>query len=257
MDRGLTARVERFAGLPEASAALAQRVVEASLEATARSGRFTLAVSGGKTPEGLFHLLGGPRRPEVPWGATHLFWVDERAVPPEDPRSNFGATVGPLLGAGQLPPDRVHRIRGELADPATAAGEYEGTLRRLLATPPAEPPATFDLVLLGIGPDGHTASLFPGSPALEVRDRWTAAVPAPAVDPRVPRVTLTLPAINAAREVAFLVSGADKADALASILSAPPGAAVGLPAGRVRPRERLTWFTDRLAAPRGPGSGPK
>ncbi|MCI4331923.1 MAG: 6-phosphogluconolactonase [Thermoplasmata archaeon] len=237
-----------FSDLDEAARALAERVVRAADDAVARSGRFTLAISGGKTPEPLFGLLGGPWAKRMPWTRTELFWVDERAVGPDDPESNYGGARASLLAEHPLRPEQVHRISGETPDPESAAKAYELELRSFFADTVPPVPFTFDLVLLGIGPDGHTASLFPGSPVLEERIAWVRAVPTPVVIPRVPRITLTLPAINAAHEAAFLVGGADKAPALRSILSNPDARETSLPAARVQPRDRLEWFVDRAAA---------
>jgi 6-phosphogluconolactonase len=245
---GLRPEVSVFPDLEGAATALAARVVEVARGSVNRGGRFSIAISGGKSPVPLFDLLGGEFRSRLPWPRTHVFWVDERAVPPDDARSNYGLALRTLLRSTPLEPDHVHRIHAE-ADPLKAAADaYERELREYFGPELAVKSGTFDLVLLGMGAEGHTASLFPGSPALEERDRWVDPVPAPPAEPPVPRVTLTLPALNRAREVDFLVAGADKAVAVRSVLASGPGDPTGLPAARVCPSFRLGWYLDRAAA---------
>lgn len=240
--------------LPDAerlAAAAAEEFVRAALEASAERGRFAVAVSGGSTPLRLFRLLArrGHLTPPgpLPWGAIHWFWVDERCVPAEDEQSNYGAWRRAVAGA-PIGEERIHRIGGER--PATdAAACYESELRAWFGELVEEP--QFDLVLLGMGNDGHTASLFPGSEALAEVERWAVA---PRVYPSGPaRVTLTLPAINAARRVVFLVSGGEKAETLRRVLDDP---AAGLPAQAVQPADgQLTWLVDAAAAAAFSGSG--
>ncbi len=206
------------------------------------SGRFAVALAGGSTPRALYALLADPRAPyreALPWARTHVFFGDERTVPPDHPESNYGTAREALLARVPIPPENVHRIRGE-EDPVAAARSYEDDLRAFFGRPPR-----FDLVLLGLGADGHTASLFPGSPALE-EPRLVAAPFVPALGAR--RITLTLPALDAASRVVFLVSGATKAPAVALILSGGPGSEA-LPAARVRPLDgTVLWLVDRAAA---------
>lgn len=231
--------VEVFTDAPALVRVAAERVVRAAEEAVDRRGRFTIALSGGSTPRPLYDLLGGPFRERVPWERTEIYFGDERCVPPAHPDSNFAAARQALLG--YVPLARVHRIEGELP-PERAAANYDATLR---AAFPDDLAPTFDVVLLGVGPDGHTASLFPGSPALEERERWAVAVPAPStVAPHVPRVTVTLPPIERAREVWFLAAGADKRDVLRRLLDGDGG---DLPAARVHGALRTSWLLDRAA----------
>ncbi|WP_242360504.1 6-phosphogluconolactonase [Anaeromyxobacter sp. SG17] len=215
-----------------------------ALAAVAASGRFAVALSGGATPRAVYALLADPAAPyrdALPWARTHVFFGDERAVPPDDPRSNYGMARGALLSSVALPPENVHRIRGE-DEPGAAARSYEDALRAFFGVAPR-----FDLLLLGMGADGHTASLFPGSPAIDEPSRLVAAVPAPAAGPA--RITLTLRALQAAARAVFLVSGAQKAPALARVLSGASGAEA-LPAARVRPAHgSVLWLVDRAAAP--------
>jgi 6-phosphogluconolactonase len=208
-------------------------------------GRFAVALSGGSTPRRLNRILAeDPYRREVPWKSVHLFWGDERHVPPSDPQSNYRMVRETLLSRVDIPASNVHRIEAE-RDPDEAAMLYEEKLRRSFALVDAGPPR-FDLVFLGMGADGHTASLFPGTDVLEVRDRWVAA-------PWVPqllayRITMTVPVFEAAAAVLFLVSGAEKAQTLLAVLdpSTPPEA---FPCLRVRPRQgELIYLVDRAAA---------
>jgi 6-phosphogluconolactonase len=228
------ADIRRFESPEELAAAAAERIRRAA--ADARLPRFTLVLAGGGTPQPVYRRLAAD--PETPWGRTLLFQGDERCVPRDAPESNWGAALRALAGA-PIPEAAVFAVRGELP-PAEAAAEYEGRIRAVFGLPAAEtaPPA-FDLILLGMGPDGHTASLFPGSPALDERRRWVTHTPAPPLEPRVPRVTMTLPVLNAARQVVFLVAGRQKLDILDEILRNPEESARRYPAARIR---RAVWF---------------
>lgn len=224
----------------------AEELARRAEAAIAARGRFTLALAGGGTPRRLYALLADPGEPwrgRLPWAMTHVFFGDERHVHPDHPDSNYGMARAALLSKVPLPPDRVHRIRGEVTDAAAAAADYERELRRVFDLAPGERPR-LDVVLLGMGPDGHTASLFPGSDALEERTRLAAA---PWVERlRAHRITLTLPVLDEARAVIFLVAGADKAERVAQVLG---GAGGELPAARVRPvRGDLLWLLDAAAA---------
>ena len=212
--------------------------------AIARQGQFSVALAGGSTPKALYELLAQPPFVEqIDWSRVQVFWGDERCVPPEHPDSDYGMAYRALLGPLALPASQVHRLRGEI-DPAQAALDYEIELRVHFA---GQAWPRFDLVLLGMGEDGHTASLFPGSPALGEQQRWVLAVehttPPP---PLVTRLTLTLPALNAAAEIIFMVTGANKQARLAQALG---GLAGDLPAQRIQPVDgRLRWLVDRDAA---------
>ena len=222
--------------------AVARHVVTCAAEAISATGRFTLALSGGSTPRAAYQLLATEAfARQVEWGRVQVLWGDERCVPPDDPRSNYRMSKEALLDRVPIPPPQIHRIRGE-DDPEQAAEEYERTLRSLLTK------GTVDLVLLGLGDDGHTASLFPGQPAVHETARWVVAVPAP--DATMWRITLTPPVLNAARNVTFVVSGANKAARLQQVLQGP-FAPDTLPAQAVRPAQgRLTWMLDQAAAGR-------
>jgi len=226
--------------------AAAEEITQSAETAIAAEGRFTIALSGGSTPRPIYRLLAEePYRDRIRWERVHVFWGDERHVPPGDPESNFGMAHDELLSKVPLPADNIHRVRAEKADAERAAHEYEWTLRSAFNLDEGQVPR-FDLVLMGIGPDGHTASLFPGSDA--VRER-TRLVVAPWVSAQSSfRITMTLPVFNRAACALFVVSGDEKAEALRSVLEGDlqPDR---FPAQGVRPDEgRLLWFGDRAAA---------
>jgi 6-phosphogluconolactonase len=240
-------RVHVYPDLGRASKALAEVLVRLATEAVAERGRFRCVISGGHTPLPLFDLLAGPRGRGMPWGETEVFFADERCVPPRHSDSNFGAAWAAFLSMVPIPRRQVHRVRGELRPPSRAASEYA----RLLGSPSGPRgvgKARFDVVLLGIGPDGHTASLFPNSPALRERQRTVVSVRRPAEPPYVPRVTMTLPALRSSHAVLFLVSGRDKAAALRGTLHARSKGSPRWPASLVRSSGAVRWFVDRYAA---------
>ncbi len=203
---------------------------------------FSLALAGGSTPRTLYRVLARDYRDAIPWTRVHLFWGDERYVPQDDPRSNYRLVRETLLDGVATPPEHVHPIPTDFPTPDDAARAYEGTLRAHFSDPLPQ----FDLILLGMGAEGHTASLFPHSPAVEERTRWVVAVRAP-VEPAV-RLTLTLPVLNAAVSVFVLVTGGEKAETLRRVLTEPPDA-LARPASAVRPAGgTLVWWTDEAAA---------
>ncbi|HEV8307116.1 MAG TPA: 6-phosphogluconolactonase [Methylomirabilota bacterium] len=228
----------------------AARVADLARQAVAARGRFAVALAGGATPRPAFRRLARePLRSAVPWGRTEVFWSDERCVAPEHPESNYRLARETLLDAVPIPAERVHRITGEAPDPAAAAAAYETEIARVLGGRPGGPPPDFDLVMLGIGADGHTASLFPGTAALAERIRWVVATRVPTLSV-ADRITLTYPILNRAACVLFLVVGADKAPALRAILEEPPDPE-RLPAQGVRPDAGgPVWLVDRAAAAR-------
>ncbi|MBW3660268.1 MAG: 6-phosphogluconolactonase [Gemmatimonadetes bacterium] len=236
----------------------ARRVAEAARASTAARGRFAVALSGGSTPRPLFERLADPTRGQaVAWEIAHVFWADERCVPQDHEDSNYRLANEALLEAVAIPPERVHRIHGEELDPEEAAARYERELRETLSVPPRATPH-LDLVLLGLGPDGHTASLFPDSEALDRADRLVVEVAAsePRMQPPVvERITLTPRAINAAYEVLFLVTGEAKAPAVAAVLEGPREPA-RWPAQAIDPLEgRVSWLLDAAAAAKLAGLG--
>lgn len=238
--------LQTFANLEELSRAAAARFTQLCREQTAGGDTFTAALSGGSTPQRLYEILGGAEFSDaIPWDSVHLFQVDERCVPPDHPESNYRRIREALLGRIPIPPANVHRIRAELPDPEDAARLYVQDLGRVVPVAAGEVPR-LDLVFLGMGADGHTASLFPGSPALAERSKWACASFVEKL--HVSRVTMTYPVLNAAREIIFLVAGPDKAEALRSVLEGPheperlPSQGIRLVDGR------LKWYVDAAAA---------
>lgn len=225
----------------DVAAAAADSFVTAAWNAIRKRGRFLVALSGGRTPHSAFHLLrAAPRVTQVAWERVEILWSDERAVPPDDPASNYGAARESLLAhLPGLRAEAVHPMPGAAADLDRAARDYEDELRRVAGAAVDEVP-TLDLVWLGMGVDGHTASLCPGDDALMITDRLVVATWPPGYD--TPRLTLTYPVLNAARQVTFLVTGADKAETLAAVRGG-----ADLPAARVR-AERVSWLVDAAAA---------
>lgn len=233
--------------------AAAQHFLDCAQQAIEQRGRFTVALSGGSTPRALYERLAQPdMRDRIDWTLIHVFWGDERTVPPDHAESNYRMAYDALLDHVPIPGKNIHRISGEMA-PAAAASEYEANLRRFFATGRKDSSgpvrARFDLVLLGMGDDGHTASLFPGAPAITEQRHWVAAYLVEKLG--VWRISLTPLAINAARQVTFLVTGQAKAVRLNQVLYGPYHPHI-LPAQVVRPDEgRLLWMVDEAAAGRG------
>ena len=220
----------------------AEFIVGVAREAVAGRGRFSVALSGGGTPRRTYELLAQPHfRDEVDWARSHIFWGDERCVAPDDPRSNARLAKGALLDHVPVPAGQVHPMDCR-PSPAAGAQCYEALLREFFA--PGEP--RFDLILLGLGENGHTASLFPGAPVLAETKRWVAAVYVAEQDLR--RLTLTAPLINQAQAVAFLVAGAAKAAVVREVI-AGPWDPKRLPAQLIRPESgQLHWLLDQASA---------
>ena len=205
-------------------------------------GRFTIAVSGGSTPLRLFELLGTSFRKDIEWGRTEIFWADERCVPPDDKDSNYKGAQDALLARVDIPPENVHRIRGEIP-PEEGAREYEEELLRCFGS--AGLPA-FDLVILGVGEDGHTASLFPDAPSLSEEKRF--AIPVYAGKMKCWRITLTLPVLNNAATILFLVTGQKKAGILREIYEDREKGPT-YPASLIEPvNGEAIWLVDREAS---------
>lgn len=229
--------VEEREALSERGADLFERK---AIEAVEKEGWFFVALSGGTTPRAMHRRF--VSRPSIPWQAVHLFWGDERCVPVDDPSSNYGAAREDFLGGVPLPAERIHPMPAHMS-PGQGAVRYERELKHTFG-PGEEGLAVFDLVFLGVGKDGHTASLFPGQESLEERERLVVAVKGG--DPEVDRLTFTFPVINRAREVIFMVSGREKAAVVKGVIEAGEER---FPASRVRPESgMLTWLLDREAA---------
>lgn len=241
--------VRAYPDLGSLSRAAAESLVALAHRAVAERGRFAVALAGGTTPRLLYALLANKYREQIPWPQVHLFWGDERCVPPDHSESNFAMVSQSLISKVPVPPENIHRIPAEVAPPEKAAEAYEQTLRECFHPLVREGSFfSFDVALLGVGADGHTASLFPGDPILEERERWVAAVLAPPSSPPRRRITLTLPVINRANHVFFLVSGAGKRAAVRSILDTPEKAIKLYPAAMVRPRQQVVWFIDETTS---------
>ena len=227
----------------------AEEFMRCAREAVAARGRFTVTLSGGSTPKRMFEMLAEPPyRDQVDWAKTHIFWGDERSVPPDHRDSNYRMANEALLSRVPIPAGQVHRIEAERKDRDAAAREYQAIIAKTFGVAPDGEPPAFDLVLLGMGPDGHTASLFPHTAALNETKRWVVVNFVPKFN--TDRVTLTTPILNKAREVLFLVAGADKAEPLAEVLEGPADPA-RLPSQLDQAHDGAApWFVDRLAVAR-------
>lgn len=223
--------------LASASAALVARVAGQSVKTR---GAFSLVLSGGSTPRRTYELLAGAFAPLVPWDRTHVFFSDERVVPVSDSRNNYAMARDALLSRVPVPARQVHPMPTEGASPSDLAARYEGTLRSHGA---------LDLAVMGMGADGHTASLFPEDSALSEPERWVLAVRAPEGTEVRDRLTLTLPALSRVRHVVFLVTGAEKRSTVARVLRpARGGDETPLPAALVRGAHATSWLLDAAAA---------
>jgi 6-phosphogluconolactonase len=224
------------------SLAAAEMFVDLGSQAIASRGRFSVALSGGNTPRRLYEILAtSPKREQIRWESIHVFWGDERCVPADDPRSNFRMARKTLLDHVPVPANQIHPIQGELS-PVLAAAQYETELRSFFG----DQPPILDLILLGLGENGHTASLFPHSPVLDEKERWMGEVFL--AEQSMYRVTMTASFINRSKEVIFLVSGTEKAIALQSVLE---GAYQPheLPAQLIHPNDaHPIWLVDKAAS---------
>jgi 6-phosphogluconolactonase len=235
--------VHTFASLEHLSRAAADRIIRVAQGAVEARGKFSWVLSGGRTPASLYRCLTqNPWRGAFPWAQTHIFWGDERWVKPDDPESNYASAHSALLEHVPVPAMQIHPMPTFAASPEEGAREYEMELQAYFSG--REP--VFDLVLLGLGADGHTASLFPGSgPATP--EAWVAATWAPGNSPAPRRLTLTLNLFNRARAVMFLIAGEEKRARVRELLEEPE-LANSYPAGQVRAQERMIWFLDHAAA---------
>jgi 6-phosphogluconolactonase len=241
--------------VPDADAlarAAADEFLVYAWEAIRARGRFTAALAGGDTPRATYAQIAASWKAwsdgPFDWGRVHLFWGDERHVPPDDPRSNYGMARESLISRVPIPPANIHAVPAALPDPRDAASRYEAGLRDFFELDARAFPR-FDLVILGMGADGHTASLFPGGEALEEQHRLAVATPGPGAGIGEWRITLTLPVLNRAASVLVLVSGAGKAATLHRALEGPETEPL-LPVQRLNPDSgSLVWMVDREAAP--------
>lgn len=232
-----------FPDLEALSRAALEELLSIMQDAVEQRGRFAVALSGGRTPAKLYALWAQAENCGVhtPWDRVHLFWSDERWVPHDDPLSNFRMAREILIAHVPIPAANVHPMPTDLPSAGECAEAYESELRKFFGS---YPPA-FDLQLLGLGPEGHTASLFPGSPALEEKERWVVAVEAPARPSQ--RLTLTPVVLNQGRNTFFLVSGAGKREVIGALRSEPASKPSRYPVGRIQPAGRVLWLLDEAA----------
>jgi len=232
-----------FRSTDEMIAGAADAFARRTIDAFSTRGSCVIALSGGMTPRPLYRLLADPDRPwsqQIPWSGIHVIWSDERCVPPNHEHSNYFTAYQTLLRHVPIPPANIHRMRGE-SPPTEACREYEERLRSLAALRGDPAHLRVDLVLLGVGRDGHTASLFPNHPALAESKLWVSAVNVQAEPPQ--RLTLTLPLLNHARHVLFLVAGREKRDLVTKLRRGDE-----LPATQVTPHDgEVTWYFDNEA----------
>jgi 6-phosphogluconolactonase len=228
------------------AAALAQTAARRLIDRVSHGNRAAACLTGGASPLGLYRLLAeDPLRSEVPWELVHWFMGDDRFVPESDPLSNMGAARRAFLDSVPVPQQSIHPIPTAANNPDNAARRYEDELKQFYGADRLDPGRPlFDIVLMGLGPDGHTASLFPNSPVLEERQHWVVGVPKAGMEPFVPRVTLTFPALASTREMLFLVDSADKRRIIARVF-----AGEDLPAHRAYAQGDLVWLMIRAAAP--------
>jgi 6-phosphogluconolactonase len=231
-----------FPDLEALSRALLDETLPILKDAVAKRGRFSIALAGGHTPAKMYAMWAEKYSTQTPWDKVHLFWGDERYVPQDDLLSNYRMTRETLISRVPLPAANVHPVQTNLAPPEKAAEAYEAELRKFFGSAPPE----FDVQLLGLGIEGHTASLFPNSPALDEKQRWVVPVTAPAEPPR--RLTFTPIVLNCGRNTFFLVAGANKREIMAALRNEPEGKPSQYPAGRIRPTGRLLWLLDQAAA---------
>jgi 6-phosphogluconolactonase len=231
--------------LEQVSSAATEEVIQISVDAVEKRGLFRIALSGGSTPKTLYSKLATDQdlKKQMPWQNTHFFWSDERTVPPDHPESNYRMVHEAMLKHVPVSETQIHRIHAETEDDNRAAEEYEKEIRQHFnETPPAVP--QFDLILLGMGPDGHTASLFPGTEALKEQKRLVVSNWVPKFNTH--RITFTVPLINHAANVIFLLCGEDKAATLKAVLEGPYDPEV-YPSQLIKPEGQLIWFVDQAA----------
>jgi 6-phosphogluconolactonase len=222
----------------------AKRIAADITRAIDRRGICSLVLSGGSTPEPVYRQLATL---DISWHAVHIFWGDDRHVPPDSADSNYQMARETLLNQISIPQENIHRIHTEFMSAEDAAEEYEQAIRNFATEYMREDEVTslvpsFDIVLLGIGPDGHTASLFPHDPVLKEEERLVAATEVPELEPRRQRITMTFPLLNTAREVLFLASGRAKQEIIDTILSRPEAAALMYPSAWITPRDQRTFM---------------
>ena len=244
--------VQQFENIEQASIAAVEQIVNIANSAVLKKGFCTIVLAGGQTPQQTYELLSEPSRTDqMPWRQSHFFWGDERWLASTHPDSNFFMAHKALLSKVQIPPENTHQIPTGHQNPEIGADIYERHLRDFFHSKPQTETIrisenitfpSFDLVILGMGTDGHTASLFPGSNFLDEKEKWVTAVKEGTGSPPVPRITLTLPVLNQAKNIIFLISGNRKKEILDTILDKPEEAKMIYPAAHVKPQENLIWI---------------
>jgi 6-phosphogluconolactonase len=241
----MTGQIKKFRNLRELSSIAAHEITNLANKTVSAKGVFYLALSGGNTPRTLYHLLGTTYAKAIPWKSMHIFFCDERYVPHDDKRSNYRMVKEELLDFVPIPKENVHPIPTGYSDPTEAARIYDNELREYFRTErnmSGNQPSSFDLVLLGMGREGHTASLFPGSTALDEKEVWALSVEVSVNPPR--RITLTYPILNSAEAVYFLISGPDKGEVMRRLMDGANDFH-DLPAAGIQPASgNLTWWLD-------------
>lgn len=231
-----------FPDIEALSSAAMQETIRIMHDAVKQRGRFAIALSGGHTPAKMYGLWAEKYSGETPWEKVHLFWGDERYVPQDDLLSNYRMTKETLLSRVPIPAANVHPVPTNIAPQDKAAEAYDAELHKFFGAGAPE----FDVQLLGLGVEGHTASLFPSGPALDEKKRWVVAVRAPAEPPI--RLSFTPVVLNQGRNTFFLVSGENKREILNALRNESASEPSKYPAGRIRPNGRIVWFLDRAAA---------
>lgn len=241
--------VRKHADLDELSRVVAGEIAGEIETAVSTRGRFSMALSGGRTPRLLYENLASQYRDEIAWDMVHFFWGDERCVPKDHPESNFAMVESALISRVPVPQQNVHRIPTGLDTPEEAAEAYEQVLRNFFSEGAADADDfTFDVILQGMGEDGHTASLFPSDPVLDEKVRWVVPVTAPPGYSTPERITLTFRVLNRSRKAFFVVTGEGKRDVLNAILHNPAEAEIHYPAANIHPMDKLVWYVDDVAA---------
>lgn len=244
MDKTVGQEVRIYRDIESLSHEAAREIVYLVNTIVAEKGSFTIALSGGRTPAVLYQLMAGKYSSQIPWDKVHIFWVDERYVPAGHADSNFAMASKMLISHINIPAQNIHPVPAELKPIERAAGAYEQMLKNFFRESPFP---CLDLILLGVGGDGHTASLFPGDSAIREMRRLVVPVIAPANYPPRDRITLTLPVINSADNVFFIAAGSEKGKVIRSILEDRKIAERFYPAAMVQPKGRIVWFLDNKA----------
>lgn len=237
--------IRKRTDLEELSRVAAEEIAGEVETAVSARGRFSMALSGGRTPRLLYENLASRYRDKIAWDMVHLFWGDERYVPKDHPDSNYAMVNSTLVSRVPFLLQNVHRMPTELDPPERAAEAYEQVLRNFFSEGAADADDfTFDVILQGMGEDGHTASLFPADPVLYEKERWVVPVTAPPGYSPQERITLTFPVLNRSRKAFFIVSGEGKREVLNAILTDPAKAESHYPAANIHPMDNLVWYVD-------------